>query len=110
MPLYHVTSARNRESIKTHGLDWTRMGTAPGIAGSRRPEQNGCFLCRDEAEVEWFLGMNNTRGPVDVWAVDGLALEALIESPEGHYYLPAVIPPEQLSLLRTNVKPRWVDD
>jgi hypothetical protein len=33
-PLYHVTSVRNRGSIRAHGLDWTRMGEAPGIAGS----------------------------------------------------------------------------
>ena len=32
--LFHVSSALNRESILAHGLDWTRMGAAPGIAGS----------------------------------------------------------------------------
>ena len=36
-PLFHVTSAANRESIRSHGLDWTRMGAARGIAGSMTP-------------------------------------------------------------------------
>jgi hypothetical protein len=35
---FHVTSARNRESILRHGLDWQFMGAAPGIAGSGGPE------------------------------------------------------------------------
>jgi len=41
----------NRESILAHGLDWTRMGAAPGIAGSPVPEDDGVFLCRDEFEA-----------------------------------------------------------
>ncbi len=49
--LFHVTSAVNRESILAHGLDWTRMGAAPGIAGSPVPEDDGVFLCRDEFEA-----------------------------------------------------------
>ena len=44
--LFHVTSALNRDSILAHGLDWTRMGAAPGIAGSLTPEEEGMFLCR----------------------------------------------------------------
>lgn len=53
MPSYfHVTSSRNRDSILRHGLDWSRMSVAAGIAGSQRPEQQGCFLCLDAAEVE----------------------------------------------------------
>jgi len=47
--LFHVSSAANRKSILAHGLDWTRMGAARGIAGSTTPEQEGVFLCRDEA-------------------------------------------------------------
>jgi hypothetical protein len=45
--LFHVSSAANRKSILAHGLDWTRMGAARGIAGSTTPEQEGVFLCRD---------------------------------------------------------------
>jgi hypothetical protein len=35
--MFHVTDSANRESIRQHGLDWRRMGTALGIAGSRVP-------------------------------------------------------------------------
>jgi hypothetical protein len=80
------------------------MMTAPGIAGSRWPEQAGCFLCLDESEVDWFVCMNNTGGPVDVWAVDGVDPAELVESPEGHFYLPAVVPPSRLCLLRASVE------
>jgi hypothetical protein len=31
---YHATSSENRDSIRSHGLDWKRMGAARGIAGS----------------------------------------------------------------------------
>jgi hypothetical protein len=42
--LFHVTAARNRDSIQSHGLDWTRM-SGRGIAGSRAPELEAVFLC-----------------------------------------------------------------
>jgi len=75
--LFHVTSSRNRESIRTYGLDWTRMADARGIAGSRAPEQEGCFVCLGEFEMEWFVDMNNTGGTVDV--VDDLVeFEAVV--------------------------------
>lgn len=34
----HVSSVLNRGSIRAHGLDWTLMGAAPGIAGSQWAE------------------------------------------------------------------------
>ena len=61
-PLFQVSSAANRESIRSHGLDWTRMGAARGIAGSTTPEENGVFLCRDEFEARFFTDLNNTGG------------------------------------------------
>jgi hypothetical protein len=82
------------------------MGDAPGIAGSLHPEQEGCFICLDEGEAEWFLRMNNTGGPVDVWAVDGVDEEELIESSESHAYLAAPIPRKRLSLVRSDVEPK----
>jgi hypothetical protein len=103
--LFHVSSSLNRESIRRHGLDWTRMAAAPGIAGSREPEQPGCFLCVDEWETDWFVRMNNTGGTVDVWAVEGIDQTELVLSPEGHTYLPATVPPEQVSLLRSDIEP-----
>ncbi len=57
---FHVTSTTNRDSVLKHGLDWSQMGEARGIAGSRRPEVSGAFLCRDESEADWFVYINNT--------------------------------------------------
>jgi hypothetical protein len=96
--LFHVTSALNRESILAHGLDWTRMGAAPGIAGSPVPEEEGVFLCRDEFEAGFFVRINNTGGPVDVWAVTGIDEEELITEGYGFGYFPARIPLSQVTL------------
>jgi hypothetical protein len=97
-PLYHVSSTANRESIAANGLDWTRMGAAPGIAGSAEPEVAGVFLC-DEDEVGFFQHINNTGGPVDVWAVTGIAADDLIDNGSGFSYLPARIPAAQVTLI-----------
>jgi hypothetical protein len=107
--MFHVTSSRNRESIRTHGLDYTRMGAAPGIAGSRSPEQKGTFLCFDEFERDWFVRMNNTGGPVDVWAVRAIDPSALVPSPEGHHFLPGTIAATRLVLVQTDIpaQSRW---
>ena len=108
--LFHVTSSRNRESIRAHGLDWQRMQFARGIAGSVRPEQEGCFLCLDQWEVDWFVDMNNTGGTVDVWAVEGVSREALVVSPEGHHYVPGIVSRDQLKLVRSDIPPRDCED
>ena len=42
---FHVTSSRNRESVRLVGLDWERMAASPGIAGSLVPVVAGVFLC-----------------------------------------------------------------
>lgn len=84
--LFHVTSALNRDSILAHGLDWTRVGAAPGIAGSLTPEEEGVFLCRDEFEADFFVRINNTGGPVDVWAVAGIKEDELITAGYGFGY------------------------
>jgi len=81
------------------------MRDAPGIAGSHGAEQDGCFLCRDEWEVDWFVRMNNTGGAVDVWAVNDVDEKELVESPEGHFYLAGAIPPERLLLVRRDIEP-----
>ncbi len=81
------------------------MKAASGIAGSMKPEQQGSFLCRDEFELDWFIGMNNKGGPVDVWEVSGVDPGRLVESPEGHYYLPDVIPPDRVHLAQADVPP-----
>jgi hypothetical protein len=94
---FHMSSSRNRESIRRFGLDWTRMGEASGIAGSSRPEVQGCFLMAEE-EIDWFLTINNTGGTVDLWRVDGVDEGRMVESPNGYWYLPERVPPSQLTL------------
>jgi hypothetical protein len=103
--MYHVTSVSNRASIEEHGLDWRRMGAAPGIAGSPVPEQDGCFLAADEWTTDFFVRMNNTGGPVDVWAVEGIDEADLESSPEGFGYFPGVIARERLRLVRKDIPP-----
>ena len=98
MPLFHVSSAANRESIRSHGLDWTRMGAARGIAGSMTPEEDGVFLCRDEFEARFFTDLNNTGGPIDVWVVTGVEESRLVTGGSGFCYFPAPISPAQVTL------------
>jgi hypothetical protein len=104
--LFHVTSALNRESIRAHGLDWTLMGAAPGIAGSGSPEVEGVFLCPSEFDAGFFVRINNTGGPVDVWAVDGIGEEELITTVSGFSYFPSRIPAHQLTLLSRALEDR----
>ncbi len=102
---WHVTSSTNRESIREHGLDWRRMGAARGIAGSQTPEQEGCFLAFDMFTVDWFLRFDATTLPLDVWEVADVYVSSTLESPEGYQYLPGVIEPQRLRLVRTDVWP-----
>lgn len=62
------------------------MGAACGIAGSREPEVEGIFLCRGESEAAWFVHMNNTGGPVDVWVVTGVGRTELHDNGSGLWY------------------------
>jgi hypothetical protein len=74
--------------------------------GNSAPEQAGCFLCLNEFEMEWFVKtINTTGGPVDVWAVDGVDEKDLVESPEGHSYLPRPIAAHLLTLWRSDCPP-----
>ncbi len=102
---FHVTSTLNRASIYAHGLDWTRMGAACGIAGSRSPEQAGCFLCLDDFEIEIFIRINNTGGPVDVWEISGVDPTELVSPRDGYGYLPRPVAPEHVSLVRRDIAP-----
>jgi len=104
VPLYHVTSVCNRASIEAHGLDVERMGAARGIAGSRSPEQDGCFLAHDESTADFFVRINNTGGPVDVWEVD-VEAEALVDDGGGFAYFPGTIEPSRLRLVRRDLPP-----
>ena len=81
--LAHFSASANRESISRWGLDWTRMGASPGIAGSTEPELPAVFL--DSADPHsLFRRMGRTS--VDVWggrregAVDRERPERLVYS------------------------------
>lgn len=102
---FHVSSVLNRQSITRHGLDWTLMGAARGIAGSRRPEVEGIFVCRDE-DVSFFLQINNTGGPVDLWAVDDVDEDLLLDNGHGFFFLPDRIPAARVRLVRSDVPPQ----
>jgi len=102
---FHVSSSRNRESILRHGLDWTRMGAARGIAGADRPEVHGVFLCQSAFDVEFLLRFDATDLPLDVWAVEGVDEDELVEAPEGFVYVPRPISPQQLTLVRRDESP-----
>ena len=71
-------------------------------AGRRKA---GSFLALSEHETEWFVRMNNTGGPVDVWEVADVNEDDLVEAPEGHLYLPGVISRERLRLVRVDIQP-----
>jgi len=47
--------------------------------------------------------VNNTGGPVDVWAVDGIDEQMLVVTGEGYSYFPGRIPPDALTLLEQNL-------
>jgi hypothetical protein len=101
---YHVTPSANRESIRRHGLDWTRMGAAPGIAsGLNVPEEPGSYLAT-ESEIDWFVEMCNHRELVDVWEVRASGLE-LVLTGSGFVMCPSVVPPQRLVLLRVDIDP-----
>jgi hypothetical protein len=92
----HATAAENRESVYRYGLDWNRMGSAPGIAGSTRPELPAIFVCEDLDEVSFFLRM--ARVPTDIWSVDveGIWLE---NGPAGWEVISHPVATERLTLL-----------
>lgn len=97
----HVTAAVNRDSIRRHGLDWTRMGAATGVAGNTEPELPAIFLCDDDFDASFFLRM--ARQPSDVWEVlvDGRWLE---NGPDGWWIIDKPVGPDRLRLARTDVR------
>ena len=81
------------------------MGEARGIAGSDVPEQEGIFLCDSEDEAEFFLMFNSGDGLLDLWAVEGVQQDELIESSEHFYFVVRSIPASQVSLVRQDIDP-----
>ena len=101
--MFHVTSVRNRRSIETHGLDWSHMSDVPGIAGSRRPEIDGVFLVDDPGMAQFFVQINTTGGPVDIWAVDDVDPADLVDAGSGFSYLPTRIDRHRPTLLDRDI-------
>lgn len=97
--MFHATAAANRESIRRHGLDWRRMGAAPGIAGSTRPELPAVFACDSRDDISFFLHI--ARTPADIWAVDveGLWVET---GPYGWWIISQPIGPGCLTLAESD--------
>ena len=100
--LAHASSKLNRQSIEEFGLDWDRMGAAPGIAGSRDAELPGVFLDHPEC-ISFFNGMPD-ESP-DVWLVEARDLWLEL-GPDGFWFSPRRIEP----LLMRLAKPGEVSD
>ena len=79
------------------------MSDAPGIAGSRGPEVDGVFLCVDKVEADYFMLLNNTGGPVDVWQVDGVDVGQLLDAGSGYLYLPRPVRPASVRLIDSGI-------
>jgi hypothetical protein len=103
MRYFHVSSVSNRESIAAHGLDSSRMGAARGIAGSKRPEVKGVFLSFDEFAASFFIRMNSTGGPVDLWAVQAASGDEWVETDTGFSYVAGTIAPNRVTLVRRDI-------
>lgn len=93
--MYHVSASANRESIFKYGLDWHRMGSTPGVAGSRKPELPGIFL-QEHEDDDFFAQMARTA--TDMWRVnvEGLWIES---GPSGWWFVAHPIDPDRLELL-----------
>jgi len=96
--MFHVSSVLNRESIRVHGLDWERMAEARGLAGSGRPEVDGIFLAPDLGTARWIVRLNNTGGAVDIWSVDGVDPDDLLNFGNGYHHVPYRLGPHRVTL------------
>jgi hypothetical protein len=93
--MFHVSACANRNSIERHGLDWSFMGAAPGVAGSSKPELPGIFL-QEDADDDFFVRMARFR--TDVWKVN--VEELWLESgPSGWWVVSEPIGPDRIELL-----------
>jgi hypothetical protein len=101
--LFHVSPAANRESIREHGLDWTRMGAAPGLASGRHlPEEPLVYLDEERGFSLWF---RNHGQLMDVWEVRAEGLD-LVRTGDGWIVSPKPIAPERLTLLEKDLDPQ----
>ena len=105
---FHLSSVRNRGSIRRHGLDPSRMGAASGLAGNIEAEADGVFLCETEL-VEFFIRINSTGGPVDLWEVRDVDPQALVDNGTGFRYLPGIVATDRIALVREDIAPQLAD-
>jgi hypothetical protein len=93
--MYHVTAIENRSSVERWGLDWDRMRSSPGVAGSLKPEAPGIWLT-EHAEDDFFVEM--ARHAVEMWEVDVTDLW-LERRPQDWWFTSERIAPNRLRLL-----------
>jgi hypothetical protein len=106
---FHATRSENRESIRRFGLDWKRMGSVPGIAGSSEPEWPGVYLCQWLQDAHWFARMPR-RDYTDIWAArlnDDVWLEGAHDASGGgddHWMICSEpIAADRLELIETDI-------
>ncbi len=99
--MFHASEAANRSSISVRGLDWRRMGAAPGIAGSLTPETDGIYFTATLDEARFFVHLRSDL-MVDVRAIeiDGLPVE---QQPDGWWVCRVPIAPERLRRVEGSV-------
>jgi hypothetical protein len=93
--MYHVTAIENRSSIERWGLDWDRMGSSPGVAGSRKAEAPGIWLT-EHSEDDFFAEM--ARHAVQMWEVDVTDLWLELR-PQEWWFTSERITPDRVRLL-----------
>jgi hypothetical protein len=65
------------------------------------PEADGVFLCRDEFTASFFVRINTTGDPVDVWAVSGIDEGRMLDNGSGFFYFPGRISAGQVALIES---------
>jgi hypothetical protein len=95
--MFHASDSRNRGSIREHGLDWRRMGSASDIAGSPAPEVEGVFFTATLDEARFFVRLRPALA-VDVWEVDVTGV-TVNEGCDGWWVSRTPIPADQLRLV-----------
>ncbi len=100
--MFHISASVNRESILLQGLDWRRMGEAPGLFGNREPELPVIWVC--EEDRLWLVG-SDAPFQVDVWAVNCEGLTIHVDEGSQLCYLTDPVPGDRLRLVRRAVWP-----
>ena len=78
------------------------------LAGNIEAEADGVFLCETEL-VEFFIRINSTGGPVDLWEVRDVDPQALVDNGTGFRYLPGIVATDRIALVREDIAPQLAD-